>query len=76
MRWRRQPQRGLEPTNLPITNRLRYRCATGARQVCAVAVATPRKHKEGLVTGFTGISLIFNSSRTPERGQYAQGVVF
>ena len=25
-----QPQRGLEPTNLPITNRLRYRCATGA----------------------------------------------
>ena len=25
-----QPQRGLEPTNLPITNRLRCHCATGA----------------------------------------------
>ena len=25
MGWRGQPQRGLEPTNLPITSRLRYR---------------------------------------------------
>ena len=25
-----EPQRGFEPTNLPITSRLRYHCATGA----------------------------------------------
>ena len=25
-----EPERGLEPTNLPITNRLRYHCATRA----------------------------------------------
>ena len=25
-----EPQGGLEPTNLPITSRLRYHCATGA----------------------------------------------
>ena len=26
-----EPQRGFEPTNLAITNRVRYLCATGAR---------------------------------------------
>ena len=29
----KKPQGGFEPTNLPITNRLRYHCATGARWV-------------------------------------------
>ncbi len=28
--WVPQPERGFEPTNLPITNRLRYHCATRA----------------------------------------------
>ncbi len=54
MRFRSEPQRGFEPTNLPITSRLRYllrHWGTGRKAVhprnLRTLHTTPAEHKDG-----------------------------